>query len=37
MSKIASFLKSQLPSLGSSESTIEGYTKKESNQIKAGL
>ena len=37
MSKIGAFLKAQLPSLGSSEKTIEGYTKKESNDIKAGL
>lgn len=37
MSEIAKFLKAQLPSLGSSEQTIEGYTKKESQQIKAGI
>ena len=37
ISKIADFLKSQLPHLGSSESTIEGYTKSDSNKIKAGL
>ena len=37
MSKIAAFLKAQLPNIGSSESTIEGYTKKDSQNIKAGL
>ena len=37
VSKIADFLKSQLPRLGSSEQTIEGYTKQDSNMIKAGL
>lgn len=37
MSKIAQHIKSILPSLGSSETVIEGYTKKESNQIRKGL
>lgn len=37
MSEIAKFLKAQLPSIGSSERTIEGYTKQDSNLIKAGL
>jgi hypothetical protein len=37
MSEIAKFLKSQLPNIGSSERTIEGYTKQDSNNIKAGL
>lgn len=37
MSEIAKFLKAQLPSLGSSEQTIEGYTKQDSNTIKEGL
>ena len=37
MSKIAKFLKEQLPNIGSSEQTIEGYTKKDSNDIKQGM
>ena len=37
MTEITKFLKSQLPNIGSSESTIEGYTKQDSNLIKAGL
>lgn len=37
MSKIAEFLKSQLPKIESTETNIEGYTKKDSNDIKAGL
>ena len=37
MSKIAQFLKAQLPSIGQSESTIEGYTKQDSNIIRAGI
>lgn len=37
MTKIAEFLKSQLPKIGSSESTIEGYTKKGTNDIVNGL
>ena len=37
MSKIADFLKSQLPKIESTETNIEGYTKKDSNDIKAGL
>ena len=37
MSEIAKFLKAQLPSLGNSEGTIEGYTKKQSNDIVKGL
>lgn len=37
MTKIAEFLKSQLPKIGSSESTIEGYTKKGTNDIINGL
>ena len=37
MTEIAKFLKAQLPNIGSSESTIEGYTKQDSNLIKAGL
>ena len=37
MSEIAKFLKEKLPSLGSSEGTIEGYTKKQSNDIVKGL
>lgn len=37
MSEIAKFLKGQLPNIGQSEQTIEGYTKQDSNLIKAGL
>lgn len=37
MSEIAKFLKGQLPNIGQSEKTIEGYTKQDSNLIKAGL
>ena len=37
MTEIAKFLREQLPNIGNSESTIEGYTKQDSNQIKAGL
>lgn len=37
MSEISKFLKAQLPSIGTSEQTIEGYTKQDSNNIKAGL
>lgn len=37
MSEIAKFLNAQLPSLGNSEGTIEGYTKKQSNDIVKGL
>ena len=37
MQEIAKFLKEQLPSIESSESVIEGYTKRESNNIKEGL
>lgn len=37
MTKIAEFLKSQLPTIGSSEKTIEGYTKKGTNDIINGL
>ena len=37
MSEIAKFLKAQLPNIGQSEKTIEGYTKKDSNDIKEGL
>ena len=37
MQEIAKFLKEQLPSIESSENVIEGYTKKESNNIKEGL
>lgn len=35
--KIAEFLKAQLPNLGTTEQTIEGYTKKDSDSIKKGL
>ena len=37
INKIADYIKSIKPNLGSSETTIEGYTKKESNQIKQGF
>ena len=37
LTKISQYLKSQVPTIGSSEVTIEGYTKKASNDIKAGL
>ena len=39
MTKIAEFLKAQLPNLGSSiqDNTIEGYTKKDSKDIIEGL
>ena len=37
LSKIAEFIKQQIPKLGSSEQTIEGYTKKQSNQIRQGF
>jgi hypothetical protein len=37
MDKIAEFLKGQLPKLGTSEQTIEGYTKKGTNDIVNGL
>lgn len=37
MSEIAKFLKEQLPKIGNSENTIEGYTKQESYEIKTGL
>ena len=37
LTKISQYLKSQIPTIGSSEVTIEGYTKKASNDIKAGL
>ena len=37
MNEIAKFLKEQLPKIGASEQTIEGYTKQDSNLIKAGL
>ena len=39
MTKIADFLKSQLPRLGSStqETSIEGYTKKDTQDIKQGM
>lgn len=36
MSKIASFLKDNLQTLGSSETTLQGYTKKDSIDIKEG-
>ena len=37
MSKIAEFLKSNLPKLGTDELVMEGYTHHEANQIKQGL
>lgn len=37
VNKIAEFIKAQLPKLGSNEQTIEGYTKKQSNQIRQGF
>lgn len=37
MSKIAEFLKNQLPNIGSNEETIEGYTKQDSINIKEGI
>ena len=36
ITKIADFIKDNLPTLGSSEETIEGYTKKASDDIKEG-
>ena len=35
--KIGEFIKAQLPKIESNESSIEGYTKHETNQIKKGL
>ena len=37
LSKIANYLKSILPSIGDSEKSIEGFTRQDSNNIKAGL
>jgi len=37
MKEIAEFLKAQLPKIESSEVIIEGYTKKDSNNIKEGI
>lgn len=37
VSKIIEFIRAQQPKLGESDETIEGYTKKQSNQIKAGF
>lgn len=37
ISKIADFIKGHLPSLGDSDQTIEGYTKKQSDQIRKGF
>lgn len=37
MSKIADFIKANIPEMGTSEKTIEGYTKKQSQQIQEGF
>ena len=37
MSKIADFIKEHIPDMGTSEETIEGYTKKQSQQIQEGF
>lgn len=37
VTKIAEFIKSNMPKLGSDEQTIEGYTKKQSNDIAQGF
>lgn len=37
MSEIAKFLKEYLPKIESSETVIEGYTRKDSNNIKEGI
>jgi hypothetical protein len=37
MSKVTDWIKSNIASLGSTEETLEGYTKKESDNIKSGL
>lgn len=37
VSKIAEFIKNHIPKPGTSEETIEGFTKHESNQIRQGL
>ena len=37
MSKIADFIKANIPDMGTSEETIEGYTKKQSQQIQEGF
>lgn len=37
LNEISKYLKAQLPSIGSSERTIEGYSQKDSNDIKQGI
>jgi hypothetical protein len=37
VTKIAEFIKNNMPKLGSDEQTIEGYTKKQSNDIAQGF